>query len=421
MTADWIDEAVANAAGRLVADRRHLHQHPELSGQELQTAQFISERLTRIGLDPQLLLDGTAVVAVLEGEGSAAATPRRNLLVRADIDALPIQENGPDRTYRSQVPGVMHACGHDAHVAIALTVAEMLTHERKRFAGRIRFAFQPAEERVNGAARMIAAGALGPDGVDGVLGLHVLRQLPVGTIGVRDGAIFGSADEFTIKVQGRGSHGGLPHQGLDPIPVAAAIVLQLQTLVTREVSPLDSAVISIGTIHGGEVINNIADSVVLTGSMRAFTPDIRRQLLNRASEMVPAIAQAAGMQATFTRGAGSPPAISEPGMVELVRRATHATPGAVVAEVGSLSVGDDMAEFLQAAPGCYFMLGAGNAPEGVHAPHHHPDFDLDEACLPIGAAVLTRAAIAFCSDETRTSANQPTGDSRASSQRVDGR
>jgi amidohydrolase len=426
MITDWVADAVAKAAPQLVSDRRHLHQHPELSGQEFQTARYIADRLDTLGLHAQLLLDGTAVVGELTGSltGSLDGTGSgdRSILVRADIDALPIQENGPDRPYRSLVPGVMHACGHDAHTAIALGVAEILSTNRDRFAGRVRFAFQPAEELVNGAARMIAAGALGDPVPDAVIGLHVLRQLEVGTIGVRAGAIFASADYFTIKVQGRSAHGGLPHQGLDPIPVASAIVLALQTLVSREVSPLDSAVISVGTIHGGEVINNIADSVVLTGCMRAFTPEVRSHLLIRVAEIVTGIAKAAGMHASFTRGPSSPPAISDPGMVELVRNAVHAIPRVEVHEVGTLSVGDDMAEFLEAAPGCYFMLGAGNAPDGVHAPHHHPDFDLDERCLPIGANVLINAVLQYCSSGApEVTGMTSAGGSGGPPQRMDGR
>jgi amidohydrolase len=301
MTADWVTEAVGAALPQLVSDRRHLHQHPELSGKEFETARYIADRLAALGLQPTLLLEGTAVVAEVTGLLDPGRAPARSILLRADIDALPIQENGPDRPYRSVVAGVMHACGHDAHTAIGLAVAAILAANRERFTGRVRFAFQPAEERVNGAARMIAAGALGDPRVEAVLGLHVLRQLPVGVIGVRDGAIFGSADEFTITVQGRSAHGGLPHQGLDPIP------------------PLDPAVISIGTIHGGEVINNIADSVVLSGSMRAFAPEVRSHLLTRVPEIVTGMAEAAGMEASFSRGASSPPAISDPAMVELVR------------------------------------------------------------------------------------------------------
>ena len=419
MSSQWLDEAVAAAVPTMVADRRHLHQHPELSGAEFETARFIADRLRSLGLSPQLLLDDTAVIADLDGRLGSGGAPARNLLLRADIDALPIQENNPDRPYRSKVSGVMHACGHDAHVAIALTVAEILTANRERFAGRVRFAFQPAEERVNGAARMIAAGAMGEPPASAVIGLHVLRQLPVGTVGVRDGALFGSADEFAILIQGRSAHGGLPHQGLDPIPVAAAVVLQLQTLVSREISPLDSAVLSVGTIHGGEVINNLADSVAMTGSLRAFRPELRDQLVARTRAVVAGIAEAAGMSATVTFGASSPPVISDPRMVELVRLAARLTPGASVLEVGPLSVGDDMAEFLQAAPGCYFLLGAG-PPAGAEtpiAPHHHPDFDLDERCLPLGARGRARAALDFCA---RGFTAGPAAGPAAAARRVDG-
>jgi amidohydrolase len=331
----WITDAVAARYPEMIATRRHLHMHPELSGTEYATAAFVAERLRECGLRPQMFLDGTGVAAVLHG-AAESTTPGRNLLLRADIDALPLTEVDDGRDYRSRNEGVMHACGHDAHTAIALTVAAVLADERSRLNGSVLFVFQPDEERITGAKAMIASGLLESHDLDGALGLHVLSQLEVGTVGVRDGAVFASCDQFTIDLIGIAGHGGLPHRALDPMPSAAAIVLQMQTLITRETSPLDSASISFGTIHGGESTSSIASRVTLTGAIRAFDPALRERLVTRAEALAVGIAQASGITAEFSRGANTPPVVSDPGMVRLVRHAAKETPGADLREISPL-------------------------------------------------------------------------------------
>ena len=379
-------------AGRLSRDRRHLHRHPDLSGSEQATAQFIATRLEEIGWVPRRLVGGRAVVADLEGE----AGPGRRLLIRADIDALPIQERGPDRPYRSEVAGVMHACGHDAHVAIALGVAEGLVRLRGELRGAVRLAFQPAEETAGGAAEMISEGVLDDPPVQGALGLHIWSGVPAGTVGVRDGAIFASADEFSLVIRGRGGHGALPHQALDPVPIASLTVLGLQTLVSRETSPFESAVVTVGQIQGGQAFNVIPEEVRLTGTVRAFSGETRGRLLRRIGETAAGIAAAFGAAAEMQVGAGCPPVVSAPEMAALVRQAVAASPGVGLAVPDPITVGDDVALFLERVPGCYFLLGAGNPEAGIVAPHHHPEFDLDEACLPVGVEVMLRAALSFC-------------------------
>jgi amidohydrolase len=391
---DWITEAVARRTPSIVGVRRHLHEHPELSGAERATAAFLAERLGELGLAPELVLDGTGVVAELHGTAAPGAT--RRLLLRADIDALPIAEADDGRACRSRTEGVMHACGHDAHAAIAIGAIGVLNEHRDQLAGSVLLVLQPDEERIRGARAMVEAGVFEGRAVDGVLGLHVLSQLEVGTVGVRPGVTFASVDQFTIEVVGVAGHGGLPHRALDPIPTAAAIVMQTQTLISRECSPLDSAVVSFGAIHGGDGPTSIPGRVVLEGTIRAFDGPLRERLLARIEQMARAIASAGGLEARFARGPGVPPVISDPAMADLVRRAAAATPGAAVEEIGPLSVGDDMAELMALAPGCYFMLGAGCRTRGLQAPHHHPDFDVDERCLPLGAEVLARAALDFC-------------------------
>jgi amidohydrolase len=403
--AKWVDSSVSLIVPRILAHRRHLHQFPEVSFSEHMTAAYIGQQLEAMGLEAKGMLDGTGLVSEVVGL-RVSDSPGRNLMIRADIDALPITEADDGRNCRSSIEGVMHACGHDAHTAIALGVAEVLNSHRYEFAGSVRFLFQPAEERLSGAKRMIAAGALDDPPVDAVLGLHVLSQLEMGQVGVTNGPLFASADEFKLTVIGRGGHGALPHQTIDPIPVACSIVMALQTLISREVSPFDSAVVTIATIHGGEVFNTIPDSVVLSGSVRAFQPELRMKLLRRVQEMSALVSSSFGARSSFEIGAGAPPAISDPAMVEMVRSVVKSIHGATLVEVGSLTPADDMAEFLISVPGCYFLLGAGNEKKGITAPHHHPGFDLDEDCLELGAIVLTRCALEYFANGAVTEATE---------------
>ncbi|MGA7088479.1 MAG: M20 family metallopeptidase [Candidatus Dormiibacterota bacterium] len=378
-------------ASQLVSDRRRLHRQPELSGHERQTARFIAERLQQLGLSPRLLLDDTAVAVDLQGERGSG----RVLLLRADSDALPIQERGEDRPYRSEVLGVMHACGHDGHVAIALGTTELLLRHRDQFSGSVRVIFQPAEETAAGAEPMIAAGVMESPTVQAALGLHLWSGQRAGLVGVRDGAIFASADEFALEVRGRGGHGALPHQALDPVPIASLIVLALQTLVSRETSPFRSTVVTIGTIQAGQAFNVIPETVSLSGTVRAFTDEDRERLLRRIAELAQGIAAAFGATASMELKAGCPPVVCDPAMSDLVRRAVKESSGVELIEPEPLTVGDDVGLFLQRVPGCYFLLGAGDPASGVSAPHHHPDFDIDESCLPIGVEVLARAALIY--------------------------
>ncbi len=369
--------------------RRHLHRHPELSGQERETCRFIGAELGRLGLEPRELLEGTAVVADIEGRDQQAGA----LLLRADIDALPIQERGEGRDYLSEVAGVMHACGHDGHTAILLGVARLLRDHRDSFSGTVRLAFQPGEENASGAAKMIAAGVLESPHVGAALGLHLWSGEPVGHVGVRDGAIFASADEFHLTVLGRGGHGALPHQALDPVPIASLVVLALQTLVSRETSPLDSAVVTIGQFQAGQAFNIIPESARLSGTLRCFSEESRQRLLGRIEQVAQGIAGAFTASATMELAAGCPPVVSDPAMADLVRRAVRECPQARLVAPEPLTVGDDVARFLEVVPGCYFLVGAGDPSRGMVAPHHHPEFDIAEECLPLGAEVMARAAL----------------------------
>jgi amidohydrolase len=383
-----VDAAVDRLREQLVADRRDLHRHPELSYHETRTAEICAERCEQLGYTVRTQVGGTGVLADFD-----SGRPGPTVMVRADTDALPIAERGSDRPVRSECDGVMHACGHDGHVAMSLGVAAALVDLRDAWSGRVRMCFQPAEEVAGGAQPMIDDGAA--DGVDRVLGIHLWAPLQVGRVAVGPGPLFGSADEFGLVVRGRGGHGGMPHTSVDPIVCAAQLVSTLQTIVSRETSPFSPAVVTIGRIEGGTAFNVIAEEVRMRGTVRAFEQSERERLLQRIAEIARDVAAAMRCEAEFIRANGCPPVVSDAEVAEIVRQAAVATVGEENVDVAPrLTVGDDVALFLQRAPGCYFLVGAGDVARHPVAPHHHPDFDIDERCLPVGCAVLTRAALA---------------------------
>jgi amidohydrolase len=389
--ADDVRDEIARRRPELVELRRHLHMHPEISWEEHETAALVAGRLQRVRLEVREGVGKTGVVGVLRGGG-----PGRTLMIRADIDALPVQERN-EVEYASCAPGKMHACGHDGHTAIAIVLAEVLAARRDSWRGNITFAFQPAEEQANGAVPMVEDGALRDPDVDAVIGLHLWSPLHVGDVIVQPGPIFASADMFTLHVRGRGGHGAMPHLNVDPVLAAAHIITAAQSLVSRELSPLAPGVVTFGAIHGGTAGNVIADEVELAGTVRAYTPDDREHLLTRLEELAQSVAAGLRASAELVVGAGTPPCVSDPDMAALVRRAAVATVGEehIFAGDGRQPVGDDMAIFLEAVPGCYFLVGAGNPARGITAPHHSNHFDIDEDALPIGAEILARAALDY--------------------------
>ncbi|MBE3561497.1 MAG: amidohydrolase [Ktedonobacteraceae bacterium] len=384
-----IDELVPD----LIATRRDFHEHPELSFEEYRTAGIVAQRLQALGLHVQTGIAKTGVVGLLRGE--AGGSDAKTLALRADMDALPIhEENQID--YRSQVDGKMHACGHDGHTAILLAVADILSKRRADLKGNVKFIFQPAEENVGGAAPMVEAGVL--DGVDGIIGLHLISNHPLGRIGVRAGTVFASADKFVLTVKGKGGHAAMPHTAVDPIVIAASIITTLQTLISRETSPFSPAVITFGTINAGSAFNIIPQTAVMQGTMRAFSNEHREYLLRRIREVAQGVAGAMGGSCEVEVQDGCPPCVNDVTMAELVQRAAAATVGKEHVDSGEevMTTGsDDMANFLQTVPGCYFVVGARNEEKGASYPHHHPRFNIDEDALPIGVEALTRAALDF--------------------------
>ncbi|MBV8300501.1 MAG: amidohydrolase [Candidatus Dormibacteraeota bacterium] len=379
-----MSDEVERVRDDVIEIRRDLHRNPELSHQEQRTAALAAQRCGELGFSVRTGVGGTGVVADLVSE-----RPGPMLMLRADMDALPVLERDDGRPVRSQNDGVMHACGHDGHVAMTLGAAAVLSSMRDAWSGTLRCCFQPAEEIAGGAAPMIDAEAARD--VDRVLGIHLWAQLDCGSVAVSDGVIFGSADLFGISVHGRGGHGGMPHTTADPVIAAAHVVTALQTLISRETSPFNPAVVTIGRISGGTAANVIADTVELGGTVRALEQHERERLLRRVAAVASDVAKALGCSAEYTDVAGTPPVVNDPEVAALVRRAAAAVVGEErVITPQPLTVGDDVALFLQQAPGCYFLVGAGNAEA---PPHHSAAFDIDEKALPVGVETLVRAAL----------------------------
>lgn len=375
----------------LVQTRRDLHRHPELAHQEHRTAGIVAERLRELGLDQVRTGVGrTGVVGVLKG-----AQGGRHVLLRADMDALPLTEADRGQPYRSTIEGAHHACGHDGHTAILLTVAEMLAARRQDLSGAVSFAFQPAEERVDGAAGMLRDGALDPK-PDAAFGLHLWTELEAGTVDARPGPIFASSDAFAIELTSSGGHGAMPHQVPDPVVASAELIVALQTLVSREAPPMQPAVLTIGSIHGGTAPNIIPSRVELQGTLRVFDPDLRQYLLGRISELVAGVATTFRVRSDIRTMDNCPACINDADMADLVRRVAECVVGKdnVSASMRTLA-SEDMSVFLNEVPGCYFFLGAANRARGLDSPHHSPTFDFDEDALETGVKMLTRVALEF--------------------------
>ena len=379
---------------RLVALRRDFHRHPELAHQEHRTAGIVADRLNALGLDDVRTGVGkTGVVGVLRG-----GRPGKTVMLRADMDGLPLLEADRGQPYRSVNEGVHHACGHDGHVAILLTVADVLAARRADLAGTVSFVFQPAEERVGGADGMLADGALEPR-PDACFGLHLWNEVEVGRIDARAGPVYASADAFVIALTGPGGHAAMPHQVGDPVLASAQLIVALQTLVSRAAPPLEPAVLTIGSIHGGTAPNIIPTRVELHGTLRVFDPVLRERLLGRMHAIVAGVAATFGVESDVRMTDTCPACINDPAMAGLVQRvAARVVGGDAVLSSTRTTGADDMSLFLNAVPGCYFFVGSANAARGLASPHHSPTFDFDERALDVGVQMLTTTALEFLAD-----------------------
>lgn len=386
-----LSAAAAGLADRLVAWRRDLHRRPELGFEEHRTAAFVESVLRDLGVDEiRTGVGRTGVVGVLRPAAGASAPP---VLLRADMDALPIQEI-PGRPYGSETPGVMHACGHDGHMAMLLGAATLLAERRDELPCDVVLCFQPGEEGMGGAREMIADGVLEWTGARSAFALHLWSMFPLGTAHVRPGPIMAAQDEFVATFRGRGGHGAEPHRSRDPILAAATAVTALQNVVARFVDPLESAVVTVGSMHGGTAPNVIPNDATLHGTMRSFRGEVREILRERARATCEGVASAAGCEVDFELRPGYPATVNDPAAVDRVRDLAGAVFGPEgVVETPPLAAAEDFAYFLREVPGAFVLVGAGNAEAGITAPHHSPEFDIDERALPLGAALLASIAL----------------------------
>jgi amidohydrolase len=377
-TPQWSEEIGRRHDG-MVALRRDFHRHPELSFEERRTAEIIAERLHGAKLEVRTGIARTGVVGILHGD-----RPGRTIAWRADIDALPLREI-LDVPFASATPGVMHACGHDGHTAIAITLAEILASRRAEMPGTAVFVFQPAEEVLGGARPMIEAGVLEDPRVEEVFGLHLTTQMSAGQVMVRPGPNMASADAFDVVVRGRGGHGAYPHLSVDPVTAAAHILIGMQHLVAKEIAAQETAVLTVGQILAGTKNNIIPASAVMRGTLRTFSESVRTQILERLGAFAVDLARAYRAEAQLTLSDMRCPAVVNP---EAPTSFVHAC---AVAELGEAAVSpgrpvmasDDMCYFLRERPGCYFRVGIAPA-HGRPAPHHAPEFEMNEDGLPVG-------------------------------------
>jgi amidohydrolase len=381
--------------------RRLLHQVPELSFTEEKTPVFIADYLEQLGVEVKRGVGGRGVVGYIKG-----GKPGKTVALRADFDALPIQEE-TGLSFASTTPGVMHACGHDGHTATLLLVAKVLMEQQADLSGNVVLIHQFAEEVApGGAIEMIKDGCL--DGVDAIFGTHLWSMMPLGDIGYRQGPIMAASDRFEIKVHGRGGHGASPHETIDAIAVASSLVQNLQHVVSRQVDPLKSAVVSIGSFRAGGAFNVIADTATLIGTARTFDPVVQDLVIKRMEQMTKGICEAMGAHFTFNYEKGYPAVVND------VEETTHFAVLAStikgetdVYEMEPIMGGEDFSYYLQHVPGTFFFTGAGNEAEGIVYPHHHPKFNFDERAMLIAAKLLAGSALQFLDRAPVCSSTKP--------------
>lgn len=385
MTQTLNSDFPAELSKQVVEWRRHLHRHPELSFQEHRTAQFVEDALRKL---PNLTVSRptpTSVLAVLKGQ----AGPGKTVLLRADMDALPIEEEtGLD--FASSHPGVMHACGHDGHTAMLLGAATLLSAQPEMLHGEVRFIFQHAEELPPGGAQeLVDAGIM--DGVDVVMGAHLMSPVATGVVVVKGGPLMAAADRFSLTIQGKGGHGAMPHQTIDPVVIAAQVILAFQTIVSRTLDPMDTAVVTVATLEAGIAQNVIPDTVTLGGTIRTFNPEVRQLIPERMEAIVKGITQAHGATYRFDYLQGYRATTND----DTVARCLQDVVRQVLPDVqlltdpNPLMGSEDFSAYMTKAPGTFVLIGAGG-PDA--APHHHPKFDVDEAALEHGVKVYVGAA-----------------------------
>jgi amidohydrolase len=368
--------------------RRDFHKNPELGFQEFRTSGIVVEELGKLGLEIRKGIAKTGVIALIEGEN-----PGPTILARFDMDALPIQEDSKT-DYASKIPGKMHACGHDGHTAIGLTVARMLQNRKNEFNGTVKLVFQPAEEGLGGAKLMVDEGVLNNPRPKHSLSLHLWNEKPVGWIGVTAGPVMAASETFAVKLTGKGGHGAAPHLSVDPLFAATQIVSSLQSIMSRNVPPMDTAVLSVTAINSGNTFNVIPQTAEFQGTIRTFTQPVRGLVINRFNEIVNNLAKALGCEATIRMEGVTPAVVNDPELSGRIQRITKEYFPNLELDTTERTMGsEDMAYMMDDIPGCYLFIGSANADKGLDAKHHHPRFDFDETALSTGAALMTASII----------------------------
>jgi len=368
--------------------RRDFHKHPELGLKEFRTSGIVQKELDKMGLQVTSGIAETGVIGLLEGKA-----PGKVILLRFDMDALPVQEE-TGAEYSSQHAGLMHACGHDGHVAIGLAAARLLANHRKDFVGTVKFVFQPGEEGLGGAEKMVNEGVLENPRPDMVLAMHLWNDRPVGWVGVSAGPVMAGADTFHVKLQGKGGHGAIPQQTIDPVLTAAHVVTALQSIVSRNVSPLKSAVVSVTSISAGHAFNVIPPTAELLGTIRTFDPEIRQYIKERFEHIVKNTAAAFGCESECEVNRITPAVINDKEITEkVVKSIQEVLPNSIVEKQYQTMGSEDMSFFMEKVPGSYFFVGTANQEKGLNFGHHHPKFDFDEEALPKGVAMISQASL----------------------------
>jgi amidohydrolase len=380
-------EPPASLIDRVIAFRRDFHRHPELGFEEHRTAGIVAGRLRELGYEVHTGLAVTGVVGVLAG-----TSPGKTIMLRADMDALPIDEENPV-DYKSTQAQAMHACGHDGHVAILLGAAELIAARRSALAGTVCLVFQPAEEGKGGGAEMVREGILERFGIERAYGLHLSSSHPVGKLGFREGPIYASSDSLEITIEGRGGHGAAPHLSIDPIYLAGEFIVAVQQVVSRQIDPIEPAVVTIGAIHGGTTHNVIPSRVKLMGTVRAFNPEVRAQMAERIERVLRGVCDTGGATYDFAYLWRYPVTSNDAHQNRYVKALAQRTVGSeAVIDVAQIMGAEDFSFFAEKVPACFYTLGTSSGPE-TSWPHHHARFDIDEAALANGVRMMT--ALAF--------------------------
>jgi carboxypeptidase Ss1 len=399
-TNHFLDEA-KSIEGQIIDARRGFHANPELAFQEHETAAIVAKKLEQLGIEVRARVGGTGVVGVLKGGASGSV-----VALRADMDALPIQEP-PGLRFSSRVPGVMHACGHDAHVAMLLGAAEILASHRSDLAGTVKFLFQPAEEAAEkggGAAPMIEDGALEDPKVDRIFGLHILTNYPSGTFALRPGPLMAASGIFRIRIVGRGGHGSAPHETVDPIFIAAQVIGALQGIRSRMINPVEPSVVSVCSVHSGTRNNIIPDDAVLEGTMRTLSEASRKKVAALIPRVAQSVCRTFGAQCEVELEQAYPVTTNDPSTTVEVSGVLGTIPGTRTLEVPPLLIAEDFSFFLRKVPGTYYFLGTRNEKQGCVHPNHSSKFKIDESVLKYGAASLALLAFAFARKKAKSQA-----------------